>query len=60
VTDSDRLAKIEALLVELVAEVRRRPKRVRRRGPNPPDRKPTDAELQAVDIALQRAGYSRG
>ena len=58
--DRDRLDRIEAMLAEVLAELRRRPKRVRKTGPNPPERKPTPEELAAVDVALARAGYSRG
>lgn len=58
--DRERLERLEAKLDELLAELRRKPRKVRKAGPNPPSHKPTDEELAEVDRRLQRAGYSRG
>jgi hypothetical protein len=58
-SDRQRLERIERILQELVEVVRRKPRRIRKRGPNPPTRKVSADIERLVDTRLSRAGYYR-
>jgi hypothetical protein len=57
--DRERLDRIEALLEEVLRRLDSKPRKVRSRGPKPPDQPVSQADLDAIDARLAAAGHWR-